>query len=102
MIRDETCPHCGAAYSPRDYEFDCGSHFLMHDGKRTGFVRGGECLQYTIDKLVARLKDLANKEKRYRLMHDIHTGQSPESGYAWDQMRKSGDKARAALAEPEQ
>jgi len=52
-----------------------------------------------------RLKSSANKlasaEAEYRKAHDLHGDGSPQSGRAWDLMRRAGDTARAALGEPQ-
>lgn len=53
----------------------------------------------------ARLKSSVNKlasaEAEYRKAHDLHGDGSPQSGRAWDLMRRAGDTARAALGEPQ-
>jgi len=58
-------------------------------------------IEYTrrdiVDELMAACKALAKTEANYRLVHDVHGGDSPESGRAWDKLRRCGDKARAAI-----
>ncbi len=46
------------------------------------------------------LKELADAESAYRLAHDVHGDGSPKAGRAWDLLRRAGDHARQALAEP--
>ena len=62
-------------------------------------------VEYTRSDIVADLlaacKTLEKAEVHYRLIHDVHGGGSPESGRAWDKLRRYGDKARAAIAKAE-
>lgn len=54
-----------------------------------------------IVSLEAALGNLAKWEADYRLAHDSYGGNSQESGWHWDKMRRAGDKARELLAAPD-
>ncbi len=52
------------------------------------------------DRLAEHLGELAQTEADYRLKHDTLGDGHIDAGRAWDKMRKSGDRARAALSDP--
>lgn len=49
------------------------------------------------DALLAVLEGLSVAELSYRRCHDVHGDGSERAGYAWDQLRQAGDRARAAI-----
>ncbi len=51
-----------------------------------------------IGEVVEALRDLAEKEAEYRHDHDVYGDGNTMTGRAWDRMRYSGERARAALA----
>jgi hypothetical protein len=60
--------------------------------------RPGPDLAEQVRILRERLDELCVSEEHYRYMHD-HFGEGAlETGRAWDNMRHSGDRSRAALA----
>jgi len=65
-------------------------------GHRPQAYVDGQLIAASPDLLVV-CKALEKAEASYRLIHDVHGGDSPESGRAWDKLRRCGDKARAAI-----
>ena len=52
-----------------------------------------------VERLKAALYALQKAEADYRHAHDTHGDGTPQSGYAWDQMRRAGNRARTLLQE---
>ena len=48
--------------------------------------------------LLEALQKLATAEKEYRFLHDHMGADRPETGRAWDLMRRAGDQARDLIA----
>ena len=56
-------------------------------------------LKEAADKLAEALEHLTWAEQTYRRAHDLHGDGHIVAGRAWDQLRRCGDDARAALDE---
>lgn len=53
--------------------------------------------EHAAELLRNALSELARAEATYRGMHDLKGGQHIETGRAWDEMRRAGDRARELL-----
>ncbi len=71
---------------------------VRHDAKLDELEAEIERLRKHCEDMTKLLTALQDAERRYRQEHDLHGDGSRKAGYAWDQMRKAGDRARKALA----